>query len=76
LIQAGHRALIHMLVRTDEGGVLVPAPAVRITLGRQRRLTDGDGDATIAIRLIHPGSYRLIASRPGCNPARATIDVR
>jgi hypothetical protein len=69
-------AVVAEAVRTDEGGVLVPAPVVRITLGRQRRLTDGDGDATIAVRLIHPGSYRLIASRPGCNPARATLDVR
>jgi hypothetical protein len=68
-------AAVAEAVRADEGGVLVPVPAVSITLGRQRRLTDGDGDATIAVRLIHPGSYGLIASRPACNPA-LTLDVR
>ncbi len=72
-IRARHRARIHILVRTDEGGVLVPVPGATITLGRKRRTTGAGGDVTITTTPKRPGHYRVTANRAGTNPARTTI---
>jgi pimeloyl-ACP methyl ester carboxylesterase len=74
-LRAGQRAVIHVRIRTDAGGVLVPVAGVTAALNRYRATTGADGEATIVIRLPHPGRYRLTATRLGCNPALAIIRV-
>jgi hypothetical protein len=72
-LKRGRRTRIHVLVRVDEGGVLVPVPGVALAFAGRHELTDGDGDATFLVRLSHPGPYRLSASRRGCNSASTVL---
>jgi hypothetical protein len=62
----GHR--IRVLVRTLEGTQLVPVPGVTVTLAGHRARTGGRGLATLRAR-----HGRLVATRPGCNPATARV---
>lgn len=75
-IEAKRRARIRVAVRSDQGGVLVPVPAVTVSLGAKRRTTNRNGRATIFKRFKRAGSYEISATRPGTNPARASIRVR
>jgi hypothetical protein len=76
LIRAHHRARVHILIRTDEGGALEPVPGVTVTLAAHHLTTDDDGDTSVTIRPKHAGKYTITANRAGTNPARATITTR
>jgi hypothetical protein len=61
--------VIHVLVRTAEGGVLTPVPGVTVTLAGRHKTTDNDGDTVFFARLTRKRTYRITATRSGTNPA-------
>jgi pimeloyl-ACP methyl ester carboxylesterase len=75
-LHAHHRTIIHILIRVDEGAVLVPVPGAAITIGPYRRTTDSDGDTTVVANFNRPGTKTLTATKAGCNPAEVRITVR
>jgi hypothetical protein len=62
---------LRVLVRTLEGDELVPVPDVSVKVGRRHAVTGARGRAKLTVRPWR--RYRLIATRPGCNPAVRTI---
>lgn len=74
--RSGDETVIHALVRTREGYQLVAVPGVVLAIAGQRVETGRDGDVVLRARLVAGRSYRLSASRRGCNPATATVKGR
>jgi pimeloyl-ACP methyl ester carboxylesterase len=67
------RSRIRVLVRTKEGGVLVPVPGVTVRIRGRRVLTGAGGTVNLRMRLRRSRHYRLTVSRSGCNSATVGV---
>ncbi len=75
LTRAGKR-VIHVHVTVREGNYLYPVRGVWIKLAGHLGHTDRHGNATLIVRLARKHTYRITATRRGCNPAVRTIRGR
>jgi pimeloyl-ACP methyl ester carboxylesterase len=75
LTRAGKR-VVHIHVSVLEGSNLDPVGGVTITLAGHTAHTNRQGNATLTVRLAKKRTYRITASRQGCNPAKRTIRGR
>jgi pimeloyl-ACP methyl ester carboxylesterase len=72
-VTARRARMVRVRVRTLEGDMLVPVPGVTITLAGHHVKTGPHGLATLRVRLESHRTYRIRATRAGCNPAVAKI---
>jgi hypothetical protein len=75
LTRAGKR-VIHVHVTVREGSSFDPVRGAWVTLGGHIGHTDRHGNATLMVRLARKHSYRITATRRGCNRAVRTIRGR
>lgn len=73
--RSGGQTILRPLVRVREGYQLIPVAGARLTIAGHRARTDAAGRTALPVRLVAGHSYRLTASRPGCNPAGAAVRV-
>jgi hypothetical protein len=67
---------VHVLVTIDhEGEGPMPVAGATVTIGGHRVQTDDDGDASILIHTARSRRLRLVVTKDGYNPARATVAV-
>jgi hypothetical protein len=71
--RSGDQTILRPLVRVREGYRLVPVAGALLTIGGHRTRTNAAGRAVEPVRLVAGRSYRLTASRPGCNATAATV---
>jgi hypothetical protein len=74
--RSGTETILRPLVRAREGYKLVPVAGALLTIAGHRMRTNAAGRAVVPVRLLAGRSYRLVASRPGCNSTAATVRVR
>jgi hypothetical protein len=75
LTRAGKR-VVHVHVSVREGNSFEPVKGAWIKLAGHIGHTDRHGNATLVVHLARNHTYRMTATRRGCNPAVRTIRGR
>ncbi len=75
-LRVGHRVRLRVLVRTNEGGRLVPVPGVAVSFAGRHARSGANGIATLRLRPRQARRYRVTASRSGCVPASLLLRVQ